>query len=223
MRGVDFKNHEFSDTAANEFLLLDLGEQGNCRAALARDNGTFDEVYQLAADMGGMGFIHSAECEIMRNSALINLNMTHSAASGGVDRYFLSSSVCIYRDMQTGEPELTEEQAYPANPDNEYGWEKLYAERVASLIRRCLQTGPMLEPHLLTPPARVRKPGPHGRLVASKVTTRARLVVVGAGTGTTGFSQVECGVGRDNIRPSTSSTRGTWRSCESRAGSATES
>ena len=136
VRGVDFKNHEFSDTAANEFLLLDLGEQGNCQAALARDNGTFDEVYQLAADMGGMGFIHSAECEIMRNRALINLNMTHSAASGGVDRYFLSSSVCIYRDMQTGEPELTEEQAYPANPDNEYGWEKLYAERVAKAYGR---------------------------------------------------------------------------------------
>lgn len=136
VRGVDSKYHEFADTAANEFLLLDLGERGNCQAALARDNGTFDEVYQLAADMGGMGFIHSAECEIMYNSALVNLNMTRSAASGGVDRYFFSSSVCIYRDMQAGEPELTEEQAYPANPDNEYGWEKLYAERVAKAYGR---------------------------------------------------------------------------------------
>ncbi len=78
-----------------------------------------------------MGFIHSAECEIMRNSALININMIDAAARSGIGRYFFSSSVCIYRDMQPGEPELTEEQAYPALPDNEYGWEKLYAERMA--------------------------------------------------------------------------------------------
>jgi GDP-D-mannose 3',5'-epimerase len=88
-------------------------------------------VYNLAADMGGMGFIHSAECEIMRNSALVNLNMVHAAAGAGIGRYFFSSSVCIYRDMAPGEPAMTEEQAYPALPDNEYGWEKLYAERVA--------------------------------------------------------------------------------------------
>jgi GDP-D-mannose 3', 5'-epimerase len=81
--------------------------------------------------MGGMGFIHSAECEIMRNSALVNINMIDAAANAGIGRYFFSSSVCIYRDMQPDEPELTEEEAYPALPDNEYGWEKLYAERMA--------------------------------------------------------------------------------------------
>ena len=81
--------------------------------------------------MGGMGFIHSAECEIMRNSALINIHMTHCAALAGVPRYFFSSSVCVYRDMKPGEPEMTEAEAIPANPDNEYGWEKLYSERVA--------------------------------------------------------------------------------------------
>src|SRR6266566_2922740 len=134
VRGVDIKHPEFSPTAADEFCILDLRELASCRAALQLADGPtaqFDAVYQLAADMGGMGFIHSAECEIMRNSALININMSHAAATSGVKRYFLSSSVCVYRDMAPGEPELREEQAYPAQPDNEYGWEKLYAERVA--------------------------------------------------------------------------------------------
>jgi len=93
-------------------------------------------VYQLAADMGGMGFIHSAETEIMHNSALINIYMTDQAARVGVPRYFFSSSVCVYRDMQPGEPEMTEAEAVPANPDNEYGWEKLYSERVALAYAR---------------------------------------------------------------------------------------
>ena len=96
----------------------------------------FDEVYQLAADMGGMGFIHSAETEIMHNSALINIHMTHNAAAMGVPRYFFSSSVCVYRDMKAGEPEMTEAEAIPAHPDNEYGWEKLYSERLAMAYGR---------------------------------------------------------------------------------------
>jgi GDP-D-mannose 3', 5'-epimerase len=138
VRGVDIKEHEFAATAADEFLLLDLREKENCRMAVSVENGRVDEVYQLAADMGGMGFIHSAECEIMHNSALINIHMTHAAAEHGVPRYFYSSSVCVYRNMQPGEPEMTEEQAIPAHPDNEYGWEKLYAERVAlAYERRC--------------------------------------------------------------------------------------
>ncbi len=131
VRGVDLKQHEFAASAADEFLLLDLREEQNCRAALALNGARFDEVYQLAADMGGMGFIHSAESEIMHNSVLINVHMTHAAAEMGISRYFFSSSVCIYRDMKPGEPEMTEEQAIPAHPDNEYGWEKLYSERVA--------------------------------------------------------------------------------------------
>jgi nucleoside-diphosphate-sugar epimerase len=131
VRGVDIKKPEFSATAADEFRVLDLREPENCREALAIKNGPPAEVYQLAADMGGMGFIHSAECEIMRNNALINVHMPYEAAQAGVRRYFFSSSVCIYRDMKPGEPEMTEEGAYPAMPDNEYGWEKLYAERTA--------------------------------------------------------------------------------------------
>jgi nucleoside-diphosphate-sugar epimerase len=83
-----------------------------------------------------MGFIHTAECEIMRNSALININMLHAASSLFVPRYFFSSSVCVYPDMLPGDDEVTEEGAYPANPDNEYGWEKLYAERMAMAYGR---------------------------------------------------------------------------------------
>lgn len=136
VRGVDIKAHEYRETAADEFLLLDLREEANCIQALTRGESSFDEVYQLAADMGGMGFIHSAECEIMHNSVLINIHMTHHAARMGVPRYFFSSSVCVYRDMALGEPEMTEAQAIPANPDNEYGWEKLYSERMAEAYAR---------------------------------------------------------------------------------------
>ena len=132
---MDLKLPEFSETPADEFLILDLREEEACQQALASDV-PFDEVYHLAADMGGMGFIHSAECEIMRNSALMNNHMIHFAARAGIKRYFFSSSVCIYRDMQSGEPEMTEEEAYPAIPDNEYGWEKLYAERMAMAYGR---------------------------------------------------------------------------------------
>jgi len=136
VRGVDIKEHEFSPSAADEFLVRDLRKEQDCIEALTLNSGTFDEVYQLAADMGGMGFIHSAECEIMHNSALINIHMTHSAVELGVPRYFFSSSACVYRDMQPGEAEMTEDEAIPAHPDNEYGWEKLYSERVAMAYAR---------------------------------------------------------------------------------------
>src|SRR3989449_7267247 len=133
VRRADLKVPEFGPTAADDFRMLDLRDSHACEAAVS---GGCDVVYQLAADRGGMGFIHSAECEIMRNNALINLNMIHAAARKGIKRYFFSSSVCIYRDMLPGEPELKEDGAYPALPDNEYGWEKLYAERVALAFGR---------------------------------------------------------------------------------------
>jgi len=137
VRGVDIKKPEFSDTGADEFLLLDLRELENCATAVKNEAGeSVDEVYQLAADMGGMGFIHTAECEVMRNSALINIHMTHAAASAGVKRYFFSSSACVYPDMEPDDPEMFEAEAYPAFPDNEYGWEKLYAERMAMAYGR---------------------------------------------------------------------------------------
>jgi len=128
---VDLHPPEFAPTAADEFLCLDLRNPESCARAFRLQAGRVSEVYQLAADMGGMGFIHSAECEIMRNSALINIHMIHEATRAGVARYFFSSSVCVYRDMAADEPERAETDAYPALPDNEYGWEKLYAERMA--------------------------------------------------------------------------------------------
>lgn len=136
VRGVDIKEQEYAATRADEFLLLDLREPEACRAAVRTDDGPPDEVYQLAADMGGMGFIHSAECEIMTNSALINIHMINAATDAGVPRYLFSSSACVYRDQDEGDVTLSEEDAYPALPDNEYGWEKLYAERMALAFGR---------------------------------------------------------------------------------------
>ena len=136
VRSVDLKQHEWSPKAADEPMILDLRIPENCEKALRVDGGAFDEVYQLAADMGGMGFIHNAETEIMHNSVLINIYMTDAAARKKVPRYFFSSSVCVYRDMKPGEPEMTEAEAIPAHPDNEYGWEKLYSERVAMAYER---------------------------------------------------------------------------------------
>ena len=129
IRGVDIKKPEFSGTLADDFKILDLRDFNNCIQAISPIN-YFDEVYHLAADMGGMGYIHSAECEIMRNNILMDSNMIHAAVETRIKRYFFSSSVCVYRDMSLSESELKEEEACPAQPNNEYGWEKLYAERM---------------------------------------------------------------------------------------------
>jgi nucleoside-diphosphate-sugar epimerase len=136
VRGVDLKPQEFAQSPANEFRLSDLRSLENCRQAVLIDGQPADEVYQLAADMGGMGFIHSAECEIMTNSALINIYMVNAASDAGVGRYFFSSSACVYPDQNADDTYITENDAYPAMPDNEYGWEKLYAERMALSFER---------------------------------------------------------------------------------------
>lgn len=136
VRGVDHKKPLFRETFADEFLVLDLTKEENCIEALTLDNSRFDEVYQLAAQMGGVGFISTHECEIMHDSNLINIHMIHTASRLGIPRYFFSSSVCVYPDMGVGAKELPEEDAYPANPDNEYGWEKLYTERLARAYGR---------------------------------------------------------------------------------------
>jgi nucleoside-diphosphate-sugar epimerase len=136
VRGVDLKEPEFRSTATDEFVVGDLRDPAVCERVVLVDGRPADEVYQLAADMGGMGFIHASETECLRNNALININMTHAAAEAGVGRYFYSSSVCIYRDVDRDEPTLTEDDAYPPAPDNEYGWEKLYSERVVQAYGR---------------------------------------------------------------------------------------
>jgi len=131
VRGVGRREPSYCPSDADEYLILDLSRAEECDRAFETELGQFDEVYQLAAEMGGIGFIESAACEILRNSTFINLNMIQSAIEHRAKRYFLASSACVYRDMQIGESELSEEDAYPANPNSEYGWEKLYSERVA--------------------------------------------------------------------------------------------
>ncbi len=132
VRGVDLKYPEFSKTAADEFVIGDLRDPIVCRNVTDRP---FDEVYQLAADMGGAGYIFTGEhdAEVMHNSAMINLNMVDICRAMGVKKVFYSSSACIYPEynqMDPDNPKCSEDSAYPAQPDSEYGWEKLFSERM---------------------------------------------------------------------------------------------
>ena len=132
VRGVDLKYPEFSKTEADDFVIGDLRDIDVCRAVLDRP---FDEVYQLAADMGGAGYIFTGDhdSEVMHNSATINLNMADLSAKSAVKKIFYSSSACIYPEynqMDPDNPKCSEESAYPAAPDSEYGWEKLFSERM---------------------------------------------------------------------------------------------
>jgi nucleoside-diphosphate-sugar epimerase len=131
VRGADIKQHEFSESVADEFLLGDLTDVNNARAAVAG----IDEVYQLAADMGGAGYIFTGEHDaaVMHDSAMINLNMLEEGRKAGVKKFFYSSSACIYPEynqMDPDNPKCSEDSAYPAAPDSEYGWEKLFSERL---------------------------------------------------------------------------------------------
>jgi len=132
VRGVDLKHHEHAPTQADEFVIGDLRDQGVCRQITDR---AYDEVYQLAADMGGAGYIFTGEhdADVMHNSASINLNMLHRVQQTGVGKIFYSSSACIYpayNQEDPNNPKCSEESAYPAAPDSEYGWEKLFSERL---------------------------------------------------------------------------------------------
>jgi nucleoside-diphosphate-sugar epimerase len=153
VRGVDLKRPEYDETAADDFLLYDLRDPKNVEAVMRLEgyNGhplpckylpypfseslQFDEVYQLAADMGGAGYIFTGEndANVMHNSATINLNVAHEAVKQKVKRIFYSSSACMYPEhnqLDPNNPNCEESSAYPANPDSEYGWEKLFSERL---------------------------------------------------------------------------------------------
>ena len=133
VRGVDIKRPQFAETAADEFDdRCDLRRTENAQAAVLG----IDHVYHLAADMGGMGHIAYHDAEICHNNSLINLNTLEAARLAGVKRFFFSSSVCVYPDMISTDYAFDEEDAYPAAPDNEYGWEKLYFERVLQSYAR---------------------------------------------------------------------------------------
>lgn len=132
VRGVDLKLNEYAETEADDFVMADLREQSVVRAVIDR---RFDEVYQLAADMGGAGYIFTGEhdADIMHNSATINLNVADACHKRTIKRLFYSSSACMYPAYNQEDPDnpnCAEDSAYPAAPDSEYGWEKLFSERL---------------------------------------------------------------------------------------------
>lgn len=132
IRGIDLKYPEFSKTKADDFIIGDLRNPDICHYVVDQP---FDEVYQLAADMGGAGyvFIGDNDADIMHNSALINLNMLEACYKRKVKKMFYASSACIYptyNQADPNNPKTSENSAYPANPDSEYGWEKLFSERL---------------------------------------------------------------------------------------------
>jgi nucleoside-diphosphate-sugar epimerase len=131
VRGADTKRPEFGETCANEFLLLDLRRWENCLEATA----DVDEVFALAADMGGMGYISSHHAQILHNNALINIHTLEAARLNGVRRYLYTSSACVYPEYRQSTVDiapLREEDAYPAQPQDAYGWEKLIVERLCT-------------------------------------------------------------------------------------------
>jgi GDP-D-mannose 3',5'-epimerase len=130
--GVDLKKNEFGNENADEFIIGDLRDPRICNALFVRQ---IDEVYQLAADMGGAGYLFTGEndADVMHNSAMINLNMVEASRKNNVDKIFYSSSACVYPEynqMDPDNPKCAEDTVYPAAPDSEYGWEKLFSERI---------------------------------------------------------------------------------------------
>jgi GDP-D-mannose 3', 5'-epimerase len=130
VRGVDIKVPEYEDTAADEFELLDLRKYDNC---LQATRGGIAQAYNLAADMGGIGYITASHADISRNNILINAQMLEGSRLNGVSRFLFSSSACVYAQYKQREADVTplrEEDAYPADPEAGYGWEKLFTEEL---------------------------------------------------------------------------------------------
>ncbi len=130
VRGVDVKAPQYEDSAADQYFRFDLRDQQNCHLATL---GDIEEVYALAADMGGMGYITANDAKILHDNTLINVNTIEAARRNGVTRYLYASSACVYPEHLQETPDiapLREEDAYPAQPQDAYGWEKLIAERL---------------------------------------------------------------------------------------------
>jgi nucleoside-diphosphate-sugar epimerase len=143
VRIVDIKKHEYHNhlDICDEFIVGDLRDAKTVETAMSLSNGKFDEVYQLAADMGGALYIFTGnhDADVMHNSALINLNVAKEAVKQKVGRVFYSSSACMYPEhnqLDPNNPNCEESSAYPANPDSEYGWEKLFSERLYLAFQR---------------------------------------------------------------------------------------
>jgi len=138
VRGVDLKHHEFMGLQADDFVIGDLRDP---EVVDAVTGDGIDEVYQFAADMGGAGFVFTGEndADIMHNSGLINMNMAKAAQTFGVGKIFYSSSACIYPKYNQEDPDnpmCREDSAYPAAPDSDYGWEKLFSEHLYAAFHR---------------------------------------------------------------------------------------
>jgi len=135
VRGVDLKYPEYEASAADQFMLLDLRDYAACSEATLG----IDEVYNLAADMGGIGYITAFLADIARNNVLINAHMLEASCRNGVERYLFSSSACVYAQSKQKSADVTplkEEDAYPAEPEPGYGWEKLYSEELCHYFRK---------------------------------------------------------------------------------------
>jgi GDP-D-mannose 3', 5'-epimerase len=136
VRAMDWKAPEYEPSAANEFELLDLRDFQNC---LLATRGGIDQVYNLAADMGGIGFITANHAQVSRNNILINAHMLEASRAQSVPRFLFSSSACVYAQSKQDDPDVTplrEEDAHPADPEPGYGWEKLYAEQMCTYYRK---------------------------------------------------------------------------------------
>lgn len=198
IRGVDLKRPAFAATDADEFELLDLRRWESCVQA-ARNT---DEVYALAADMGGMGFISAHNAQILHNNSLINIHTLEAARANGVNRYLYTSSACVYPEhmqMDANVTPLKEENAYPAQPQDAYGWEKLITERLCmhyredySLDTRIVRFHNIFGPLGTWEGGREKAPAAMCRkIAAAKLTGNAEIEIWGDGEQTRSFCYID--------------------------------
>jgi GDP-D-mannose 3',5'-epimerase len=198
VRGVDIHKPEFTESNADEFLRFDLRRWENCLQATDGIN----EVYALAADMGGMGFISSHHAQILRNNSLISIHTLDAARENGVSRYLYTSSACVYpeyRQTQTDVVPLKEEEAYPAMPQDAYGWEKLMTERLCTHYRedfgletRIVRFHNIFGPYGTWKGGREKAPAAMSRKVAiAKLTGNHEIEVWGDGEQTRSFCYID--------------------------------
>lgn len=207
VRGVDVKFPDFRPTAADEFLLLDLRYPSNCLWATRG----MDYVYALAADLGGIGYISSHHASILHTNALINLHTLEAARTNGVSRYVLASSIYVYpeyRQTGTGVIPLKEEDAYPAQPQDAYGWEKLLSERLClyyateyGMETRIVRLHNIFGPYVPWEGGREKAPAALCRKVAmAKLTGNPEVEIWGDGEQTRSFCYIDdCVVGLHKV------------------------
>src|SRR6185369_1263796 len=198
VRGVDLKHPEYSKTDADEFEVLDLRRWDNC----LRATRGVDQVYALAADMGGMGFISCHHAEILHNNSLINLHTLEAARVNGVQRYLYTSSACIYPEYKQVDADvvpLKEDDAYPAQPQDAYGWEKLVSERLCTHYRedygmetRIVRFHNIFGPHGTWDGGREKAPAAMCRKIAiAKLTKNPEIEIWGDGEQTRSFCYID--------------------------------